>query len=201
MKPFPTSLATAAQFLMPDGVNEATNAAVQTLAEKGFAVQVGITVPDIPALQALSVQASILKYCPKDCTERFKDEPTIRRWMQKERLTFLLKESATGELAGIAWTGPGTSPHISGGKLTGGIRLSEHFQGHGLATPFLDVVLEYTRHEYSADLLWFECWQSNAGALHIYQKLGFQVVKTESGQRLTPDGTTTPDTRVYMTLA
>ncbi|QQS19234.1 GNAT family N-acetyltransferase [Candidatus Saccharibacteria bacterium] len=113
----------------------------------------------------------------------------------------MLKESATGELAGIAWTGPGTSPHIPGGKLTGGVRLSEHFQGLGLATPFLTVVLEYTRHEYSSDLLWFESWQSNAGAIHIYQKLGFQIIKTEPGQRPTTTGDTTPDTRLYMKLA
>lgn len=201
MKRFPTILAEKTTVLLPENVDQRSAEALKQLAERGFHIQLGITEADIPALQELSVQTSILKYCPRDCTERFKDEPTIREWLHKERLAFLLKETATGALAGIAWTGPGTSPHIMGGKLTGGLRLSEDFQGKGLATPFLSTSLSYTRAYYSSDLLWFECWQSNAGAVHIYQKLGFETVKTEPGQRITPSGTSEPDTRVYMLLA
>ncbi|MFZ2513802.1 MAG: GNAT family protein [Candidatus Saccharimonadales bacterium] len=201
MKPFPTQLATTPVVLGPNDTEGSTAAALQTLAEKGFYVQLGITAADVTALQALSHQTSILKYCPRDCTERFKDEPTVRHWLLKERLVFILKEKSTERLAGIAWTGPGTSPHIPEGKLTGGLRLSETFQGLGLATPFLKVVLEHTKHEYSSELLWFECWQSNAGAVHIYQKLGFKIVETESASRPTPTGAREPDTRTYMVLA
>ena len=201
MKPFPTQLAMTPVVLGPNDTEGSTAAALQTLAEKGFYIQLGITVADVTALQELSRQASILKYCPRDCTERFKDEPTVRHWLLKERLVFLLKEKSTERLAGIAWTGPGTSPHIPEGKLTGGLRLSEAFQGLGLATPFLSVVLEYTKHEYSSELLWFECWQSNAGAVHIYQKLGFNIVETESASRPTPTGASEPDKRTYMVLA
>ncbi len=201
MKPFPTQLATTRVVLGPNEVEGSIAAALQTLAEKGFYVQLGITVADVTALQELSRQASILKYCPRDCTERFKDEPTVRHWLHKERLVFLLKEKSTEQLAGVAWTGPGTSPHIPEGKLTGGLRLSEAFQGLGLATPFLKVVLEHTKNEYSRERLWFECWASNAGAVHIYQKLGFNIVETESASRPTPTGASEPDTRTYMVLA
>ena len=200
MKRFPSDFAPEPVYLRPDQTDGKIREALQTLAEKGFRIQIGLTRADTAPLQELSVQASIRKYCPKDCTERFKDVPTIEHWLTKERLVFLLKETATDELAGIAWTGPGTSPHISGGKLTGGVRLSEHFQGLGLATPFLTAALTYTRENYSDDLLWYECWQSNSGALHIYQKLGFQIVQTEPGQRVTPDGSHESDTRVYMKL-
>lgn len=201
MKPFPTQLATIPVALGPNDTEGSTAAALQTLAEKGFYVQLGITAEDVAALQALSHQTSILKYCPRDCTERFKDEPTVRHWLLKERLVFLLKEKSTERLAGIAWTGPGTSPHIPEGKLTGGLRLSEAFQGLGLATPFLKVVLEHTKNEYSRERLWFECWASNAGAVHVYQKLGFNIVETESASRPTPTGASEPDTRTYMVLA
>jgi RimJ/RimL family protein N-acetyltransferase len=201
VKPFPTQLATTPVVLGPNDTEGSTAAALQTLAEKGFYVQLGITAEDVAALQALSHQTSILKYCPRDCTERFKDEPTVRHWLLKERLVFLLKEKSTERLAGIAWTGPGTSPHIPEGKLTGGLRLSETFQGLGLATPFLKVVLEHTKNEYSRERLWFECWASNAGAVHVYQKLGFTQVASELSTRPTSTGSTTPDTRLYMTLA
>ena len=201
MKPFPTQLATTPVALGPNDTEGSTAAALQTLAEKGFYVQLGITAADVTALQALSHQTSILKYCPRDCTERFKDEPTVRHWLLKERLVFLLKEKSTERLAGVAWTGPGTSPHVPDGKLTGGLRLSETFQGLGLATPFLKVVLKQTKNEYSRELLWFECWASNAGAVHVYQKLGFNIVETESASRPTPTGASEPDTRTYMVLA
>ncbi|MBL8121136.1 GNAT family N-acetyltransferase [Candidatus Saccharibacteria bacterium] len=199
MNTFPTTF-TDTYFLDSSTTSGAEQAALQSLAEKGFGIQLGLSTEDVPALQALSVQTSVLKYCPKDCTERFKDLPTIEKWLEKERLVFLLKEKSSGQLAGVAWTGPGTSSHIPGGKLTGGIRLSEDFQGQGLATPFLTVVLEHTKEKYSREQIWFECWQSNAGAVHIYQKLGFKIVETEPSQRLTPHGTFDPDTRIYMKL-
>ena len=202
MKLFPSSFSLDEEFLVPHATDATSvSDALHLLAGKGFSVQVGMTRKDTPALQLLSVQDSIRKYCLKDCTERFKDEQTIEHWLKKERLVFLLKQTDSGDLAGIAWTGPGTSPRISEGKLTGGVRLSENFQGLGLATPFLAIVLGYTKHNYSSELLWFECWESNAGALHIYQKLGFQIVQTEPAPRPTPAGTTEPDTRVYMKLA
>ena len=165
MKSFPADFAPEPIYLQPDQVDGKVREALQTLVKKGFRIQIGLARADTSALQALSVQASIRKYCPKDCTERFKDEPTIEHWLTKKRLVFLLKETATDELAGIAWTGPGTSPHIPEGKLTGGVRLSEHFQGFGLATPFLTAALTYTRESYSDDLLWYECWQSNTGEI------------------------------------
>ena len=201
MKQFPTVFADSESVLQPKSVDPVSAEALQALGSKGFHIQIGTTQADVPALQALSVQESIIKYCPRDCTERFKDQETVREWLRKERLVFLLKETSTGELAGIAWTGPGTSPHIPDGKLTGGVRLSEHFQGLGLATPFLAAVLAHTKHAYSSELLWFECWESNAGAVHIYQKLGFQIVGTEPGARPTPTGPPEPDTRVYMILS
>lgn len=200
MKQFPTVFSDQIRFLTPEETRGITRSALVKLAQKGFHVQLGLTREDIAALQSLSVQTSVRKYCPRDCTERFKDEPTIEEWLTKERLAFLLKHTETGELGGIAWTGPGTSPHIPDGKLTGGVRLSEEYQGLGLATPFLTVVLDYTHDEYSDKLLWFECWESNEGAVHIYQRLGFEIVEKKAGQRETPSGSFEPDNRIYMKL-
>lgn len=198
MKKFPTTLGSEPSYVSSDSLGPSGKVALQSLHEKGYHIQIGILEADIPQLQALSLQASIRKYCPKDCTERFKDEPTVKKWLTKKRLVFLLKEKSTSEVAGIAWTGPGTSSHIPGGKLTGGVRLSEEHQGKGLAAPFLRAELEYTQNEYSAELLWFECWESNAGAAHIYQKIGFEVVNTETAERPTPSGPSEQDTRIYM---
>ncbi len=200
MKPFPTTLASSSSFMKPENVDKISAASLHELAEKGFAIQIGITESDISALQALSIQESIRKYCPKDCTERFKDKPTVEKWLTKKRLVFLLKESSSGKLAGIAWAGPGTSPYIPLGKITGGVRLSEHFQGLGLATPFLAVALEHTREKYTEELIWYECWESNAGALHVYQKLGFEIVDARRSSRPDPKGTTELDNRIYMQL-
>lgn len=198
MRDFPTTFATETRYMGSTDMNQAGQSSLSKLFDKGYHIQIGILERDVSQLQALSRQTSILKYCPKDCTERFKDTPTTQKWLTKKRLVFLLKERATDDVAGIAWTGPGTSPNILGGTLTGGIRISEKHQGKGLAAPFLQAELEYTKQFFSDDLLWFECWQSNAGAAHIYQKIGFKIVGTEPGQRVTPSGDYEPDTRVYM---
>ena len=200
MKPFPTTFASTQQWLNAVETDTQTATSLEALAFKGYRMQLGLMRADVPSLQAMSVQDSIRAYCPKDCTKRFADEHTTEQWLKKGRLVFLLKEASSDDLAGIAWTGPGTSPHILDGKITGGIRVHEDHQGRSLAAPFLSATLSYTRACYSTDLVWFETWASNAGAVHTYQKIGFTAIGSDPTPRLLPNHTTAPDTRLYMIL-
>lgn len=85
--------------------------------------------------------------------------------------------------------------------LTGALRISEDFQGQGLAAPFLAVLLSYTRTAYPDDTLWFETWESNAGAVHVYEKLGFQLVTMHPDTRPTlMCNNPITDNRLFMVL-
>lgn len=200
MNIFPTTFTNKPEILIANEHSADDANAIQHLNAKGFYIQLGLTTQDVQALSQLSLQQSIRKFCPNDCTERFKDIPTTNKWLNKERQVMLLNNTFDHKLAGVAWVGPGTSPHIPSGSLTGGIRISETFQGRGLAAPFLMVILNYTSKLMPGSLLWFECWQSNSGAVHTYEKLGFEIIDTEQCQRPNPDGTQDPDVRLYMSL-
>ncbi|MCA9326913.1 GNAT family N-acetyltransferase [Candidatus Saccharibacteria bacterium] len=181
-------------------LTEAGQASVQKLAERGYEVRIGMTRDDASHIRELALEPSIIEYCPNDCGSRFKDEPSTTHWLEKGRAVYLLVETATGDLAGYAWAGTGESPHIPGGTETFAVRISEKHQGKGLATPYSHVVIDATQRLYGAEHLWLEAWQSNAGAVHVYEKLGFTFVTSEDTERPTASGGTTPDTRMFMKL-
>lgn len=174
--------------------------ALAILADRGYEVRVGLSQADAAHIRTLALEPSIIEYCPNDCGSRFKDETSTTDWLKKGRVVFLLVETATGELAGYAWAGDGESSHIPGGTETFAVRISEKHQGKGLATPYSSVVIDATQQIYGAEHLWLEAWQSNAGAVHVYEKLGFNFVTSESADRPTVSGENTPDTRLFMKL-
>lgn len=200
MNEFPTTLSEDVVWLEGSSLSESAKPYFESLVEKNFRVQLGITENDVMQLGTISLQPSIREYCPKDCTDRFKDIPTARRWQQKGRVTFLLKDM-NGVIAGYGWSGPGMNEHVPGATLTGALRISEPYQGRGLATPFLAVILAYAHMSWPTSTLWFEAWQSNASAFHIYKKLGFEVVDSAPSTRPSADGNTVEDTRLFMRLS
>lgn len=198
MSTYPTSFDTATMQPDPASLSETGREAIAKLAERGYHVTVGLTADIVPKLHELSLQHSIKEYCPNDCTKRFADVPTAEHWLEKGRVTVLLVETATGDIAGYGWFGDGTSPHVPEGKETFALRISESHQGKGLATPYAQALLDIAEQLYGVEHLWLEAWESNAGAVHIYQKLGFTLVDQETSERPTADGGTVQDTRLYM---
>lgn len=200
MSTFPTTFSQPTP-LDPTELSAEGAAAYQVLTSRGYALELGLAEADVQSLAQLSQQPSILEYCPNDCRTRFKDVETAAHWFTKGRLVFLLKAQASGEIAGYGWSGPGTTEHIPEGTLTAAVRLSEAHQGKGLAAPFLQVLGDYTTGYAPHERLWLEGWESNAGAIHIYQKLGFRHVTSQPASRPTANGGVVNDTRLYMQLA
>ena len=187
-----------------DGENRLlNNQSIDTLSlldEKGYDIYLGITESETRELFDITLQPSIREYCPKDCSTRFRDIDSTKAWLAKGHQMYLLKEKQTGQIAGYAWSGNGSSPHIPGGKITCALRLNEDFQGRGLATPFLATVIAHTKLEHPDQLIWLEGWESNVGAIHIYKKLGFELVTSEASTRPTRDGEMVEDVRLFMQL-
>lgn len=183
--------------------DQLTKLSAPEIEAKDFEVWSGLTPEYAAQITGIAQEPSILEYCPNDSASRFMDIPAVERWLAKDRGAFLLikRDDDTLTLAGYGWTGPEASDHVDGGKTTFALRISERYQGLGLATPFAAVIIGASIDLYGATNFWLETWQSNAAAVHVYHKLGFTDVAATPSERLTKDGILVPDTRLYMTLA
>lgn len=197
---FPTTCTDTPLWLEAHDVAPHQRTHLETLADRGYRVQIGLTREDALQLSTLSQQPLIRTYARADSETRFKDYAATEQWLAKGRLVFLLKPVDSPVVAGYGWTGPGTSPYVPAGTLTGGLRLSELHQGRGLARPFLSLVLAYTQRKKPNDVMWFGTWQSNEAAVHIYETVGFTTVADHPDHRLTLDGKTVDDVRLFMQL-
>jgi ribosomal protein S18 acetylase RimI-like enzyme len=202
MMPFPDHYDEALQPLPAQQMNEAAQAAIASLKTKGYEVQAGLMPEYADAIALMSRETSIREYCPKDCSERFASRETTASWLSKKRATYLLLQvldDGTKQLAGYGWVGSKQSEQIPGGETTFSLRISEHHQGKGLATPFALTMLNAAEVTYGTPNMWLETWASNAGAVHIYQKLGFNTIAEKPDKRPSADGQMVEDTRLYMT--
>lgn len=199
MKAYPTGFSPATINIDPNVLSASGQAALQSLSEKSFGIELGLTRQRLPAIQVLSLQQSIKEYCPNDYSKRFLDEASAEAWVRKGRIAVLLVDASNGQLAGYGWVGKGTNQHIPEGETTFALRISEDYQGRGLATPYSQLIIDVATQIYGAAGLWLEAWQSNAGAVHIYEKLGFTPVASEEAERPTANGRTTTDVRLHMT--
>ncbi len=198
MSTYPADFSAATSPVGSTTLSEAGREALAALAAKGYRVVTGLTRADVATLHQLSLQPSIREYCPNDATSRFADEAATAQWLKKGRVVVLLIENRSDAIAGYGWFGDGTCEHIPEGRQTFAIRLSEAHQGRGLATPYTQVLLDLARTVYGANHIWLEAWASNAGAVHIYEKLGFQLAAKVECPRLTARGSETADTRLYL---
>lgn len=172
-------------------------AGLQELNEKGLQVVLGVTPELADQVLRLCHEPAIQAYCPKDASERFKDQAATRHWLQKGRAFFTLQKA--GQPIGYGWTGRGTSPHAPGGQVTFALRIAEAGHGQGLATPFSWVTISASHTLCNLQDFWLETWASNGAAVHIYHKLQFEDITQVAGHRQTADGTV-DDTRIYMRL-
>ena len=201
---FPTTFDDKTVALPYDQLGEIAQQAFDQLAEKGYEVRVGLTPELADQITILTQEISIKEYCPKDSSERFTDQAATVKWLSKGRAVFLLtKKNDAGQtlVVGYGWVGPGTSSHVKGGEITFAIRIAEAGQGQGLATPYSRLILAGASIMFGAKNVWLETWQSNAGAVHIYHKIGAEDVDQEPSQRPTANGKAVDDTRLYMKLA
>lgn len=198
MSVYPTEFDEQTTVVSTNMLGDTAKQALNTLEERGYQVQIGLTEQIVEHLHEISLQPSIKEYCPNDCSTRFADIATTKNWLKKGRVTVLLIEKDTGDVAGYGWFGDGTTAYIPNGKQTFAVRISEKYQGKGLATPYSQIIVDLARNLYGADHLWLEAWASNVGAVHIYEKLGFALVTSEQTTRPTADGGKVADTRLYM---
>jgi ribosomal protein S18 acetylase RimI-like enzyme len=203
MIPFPSGFVATTQKLPEDLLGETGVQAAHKLADQGYEVHVGLTPEFADRISVMAQEPSIREYCPKDSGERFAGQASTERWLAKKRSMFLLLKRTVDDglsLAGYGWSGSESSPHVPGGETTFAIRIGEAGQGQGLATPFSWLIIAGSAVLYGAKNLWLETWAVNAGAVHVYHKIGFVTVAEKPDERVLPDGKTTPDTRVYMSL-
>lgn len=202
MIPFPDHYDDALQAVPVEQMSEAGQQAVASLQGKGYEVQTGLTPEYADAIAAMSREPSIKEYCPKDSSERFTTRETTAQWLSKKRATYLLLQvldNGEKQLAGYGWVGAKQTSQVPGGATTFSLRVGENHQGKGLATPFACALLAAAEAVYDAPHMWLETWASNAGAVHIYQKLGFTQVAEKADERPSVSGQMVADTRLYMT--
>ena len=199
---FPNTLASETEPIPKDLLSESDRLLIEDLKSRGYEVRTGLAADYIDAITAMANEPSIRTYCPKDCSERFVDQTTTERWLAKARGVFLLLKQTTNgwQLAGYAWMGAAKSDQVPGAETTFALRIGEEHQGQGLAAPFARLVVASSAILHGAKKIWLETWQSNGGAVHIYQKIGFKKVTEKPSKRLTPDGEVVADTRLYMSL-
>jgi len=203
MSNFPNGYVDATKPLNADALDQTSADGLAKLAEEGYEVHVGLTEELAEQIIQMALEPNIREYCPNDCAQRFKDMASISEWLAKRRAMFvLLKRDENDELilAGYGWAGDGASEHVPGGETTFAIRIGDIAQGQGLAAPFAWLIVAGSAVLFQAHKYWLETWASNAGAVHIYHKIGFKDIAQEASQRPTQAGGIVEDTRLYMSL-
>lgn len=131
-----------------------------------------------------SKQSNIVKYTPKDSTERFASTDHFQKWLQKGRTVHWLV-GPNDDLAGIIWYGEANFPHevkySPAPKLTFAIRLYDGYQGHGIAAPFMKQSLsiyndQLKQQDIALDGIWLQTDIDNGAAIHVYEKLGYKEI-------------------------
>lgn len=201
MSNFPIDFSQSTELIQAEKLGDVGQQAKQQLAEQGYEVHVGLTSEFAKDIIEMALEPGIKEFCPNDCGSRFKSLDTIHEWLTKGRATFLLlqRNGEVLKLVGYGWAGSGTSSRVPDGETTFAIRIGEAGQGQGLATPFARLIVSGAAALFDAKNMWLETWQSNAGAVHIYHKVGFVDVDSKDDVRPSSSGQVN-DTRLYMSL-
>lgn len=201
---FPNSFDEQTKVLPTDNIGAAGVQAAQKLSERGYEVHYGLTAGVSDDIAQMALEPAIREFCPNDFGGRFANRDATENWLSKRRAVFLLMKKSDSEneakMVGYGWVGLGASSHVPDGETTFAIRIGEAGQGQGLATPFAQLIVSGAAVVYGAKNMWLETWQSNAGAVHIYHKIGFEDVDSSDDERVSGSGEIIKDTRLYMSL-
>lgn len=198
-----TSFSDKTTKISSDNLGPKAQAFWQQLSSQGLEVHMGMTTEVAKQILAMSGEPAIREYCPKDLSERFRNQAAAEKWLAKGRAFFMLYKRSGDRLVplGYGWTGPAASQQVPAGQTTFALRIAEAGHGQGLAAPFSWVVIAVSAQLYGLEDFWLETWASNGAAVHIYHKLGFEDVTEVPSQRPRPSGESVQDTRIYMDLA
>ncbi len=202
MVSFPTDFTDKTEPLTKS-LGQPTDEAMDFLAGRGFVVLTGLDEALAKSISQLALQPHIRKYCPKDCTdERFANRQSTQRWLSRGHAFFVLakKQKSGFKPVGYGWSGPKKTNEVPQGETTFAVRLGQEGLGQGLAAPFSQIIVASTANKYGAKKIWLETWASNAAAVHVYKKLGFELVNQKPAKRSGADGSAVDDSRLYMLL-
>lgn len=184
--------------------DEPTNAAINDLNHRGYIVLTGFTPELAEAVSKMANEEHIKEYCPRDCTdERFATVDSTQKWLSRGHAVFVLaKQVGDGswQPVGYGWSGPKTTGEVPGSRTTFAVRIGKAGLGQKLSLPFSQTIIGATAKIYDAKNFWLETWASNAGAVHVYEQLGFKLVNQKPSSRPTADGRTVADSRLFMSL-
>lgn len=198
----PTQLSESLNKFNAISLSEAGKAYYQRVKDAGFDIYYGLNEDAAKQIITLALEPAIKEFCPNDSGKRFKDLDALQEWLLKGRIVVLLtkKENDAIKIVGYGWVGAASSPYVKEGKATFAIRIGEGGQGQGLGTPFAELIVEVAANVFNVNDIWLETWQSNAGAVHIYHKIGFVDVASEPGKRKSANGSEVDDVRLFMSL-
>lgn len=135
-------------------------------------------------LIAKSREANILKYTPKDSSQRFGDQAMLETWLAKGReIHWLIGQD--DDLAGIIWYGKSKFPLEielpEQPEETFAIRIYDGYAGHGLARPFMTLSLQTAaklKQEKGEKVcgIWLQTDIDNPAAVAAYTKFGYEEV-------------------------
>ena len=171
----------------------------------GYQVQIGLTPQILQSIIAMAQEPAIKEFCPNDFGKRFANAEAAELWVTKGRAVFaLLATDANGglRLAGYGWVGRENSEAVPSGRSTFALRISQADQGKGLAAPFAWSIIAGGTLLYGLKDFWLETWGSNGGAVHNYEKIGFEAINEKLDERptLQADVGIVYDNRIYMIL-
>lgn len=203
--PLPTTVTDQAINLPIDSIADKDRGMIDRLLAGGYQVQIGLTPQITQAIIAMAQEPAIKEFCPNDFGKRFASPEAAQQWVAKGRAVFALlaADANTGlRLAGYGWVGPETSKAVPAGRSTFALRIGQADQGKGLAAPFAWSIIAGGTLLYGLKDFWLETWGSNGGAVHNYEKIGFEAINEKLDERPTLQASVgvVYDNRIYMLL-
>jgi RimJ/RimL family protein N-acetyltransferase len=131
-----------------------------------------------------SRQPHVMKFEKEEDAEgRFENRESYKAWASKERVLYLLLNSADNDLAGIIWFGKRKNPNIDDKySVTFGIRLYEGYLGKGLSKPLMQASHSDVGNILSDKYIWLDYDKDNIIAGKAYRSFGYEELGQADGR-------------------
>lgn len=155
--------------------------AVTPLESRSFTVYRGWSEELAEQLVDSSRESEMLRWVPRDATERFVHEDAAHEWYRsKQRIVYSLARKAT--LGGVIWFSRAPREEY-GAEYTFAIRMYEEARGQKAAGPFVAVAhADFESCCGNAASVWLEAEADNRRALNLYDQHGYEVVDDKDGR-------------------
>jgi len=145
MAEFYTDFVDELEVLTPSMLSDQVGAAaLNSMAQRGFVMTIGLTRESVPDLARIGAQPHIVEFAHRDATRRFPNEEAVSKWLSKRRFPLLgfavedftlgdtlseadMKALDLGDLTMVdyGWFGPEQNKHIAGADVTTAYRVAE----------------------------------------------------------------------------